>query len=120
LGWPTAGRTRITLKRSGDTFWHRPPNAKANNVLLGMIWVDVAGDFVVENLSTGDRCDLVFTPCGWFGAGRYDISGHITTKDGGKVCTLISPHPQSTVQQVQAVSAASTHVWSAVCVVSHM
>ena len=36
-------------------------------------WVDCHGDFSLTNVTTGARCALHFTPCGWFSAGRYEV-----------------------------------------------
>lgn len=61
-----------------------PPNSKAHNIVIGRTWVDSAGDFYVLNVTTGSKCVLKFTPCGWFSYGRYEYSGFIEDKDGVK------------------------------------
>ncbi|KAJ7961408.1 Oxysterol-binding family protein [Quillaja saponaria] len=45
------GRSRVTLKKDG--------------------W-----EMVLTNLTTGDKVVLYFQPCGWFGAGRYEVDGY--------------------------------------------
>ena len=52
-----------------------PPNSKAHNVIVGSTWVDCCGDFTLLNTGTGAKCSLYFQPCGWFGAGRYEVAG---------------------------------------------
>ena len=70
---PPAGRSRITLRKSGETYSLVPPNSKAHNVIVGRTWVDCYGDFRLANVTTGTQCHLYFTPCGWFGTGRYEV-----------------------------------------------
>lgn len=42
-----SGRTRLQLKKSGDLYWHSPPNSKAHNLIIGQTWIDAYGDFKV-------------------------------------------------------------------------
>ncbi len=69
--WP--GRSRMRLRRTGEVFSLVPPNSKAHNLIVGRIWVDCYGDFKLLNVTTGAKCALYFQPCGWFGAGRYEV-----------------------------------------------
>ncbi|KAK9817890.1 hypothetical protein WJX72_003822 [[Myrmecia] bisecta] len=82
------GRSRIKLRKTGEEFSLVPPNTKANNVVIGRTWIDTAGEFTVLNCTSGAKCSLYFTPCGWFGSGRYEVSGHIYTEEGRKVLAL--------------------------------
>lgn len=76
------GRTRIKLKGTGELFSLVPPPTKAHNVIIGSIWIDTFGDYTLLNSTTGAKAHLFFQPCGWFGAGRYDISGTVKTPEG--------------------------------------
>ncbi|GJN31038.1 hypothetical protein PR202_gb19392 [Eleusine coracana subsp. coracana] len=71
------GRTRVTLKKSGVVLDLVPPLTKVNNLIFGRTWVDSPGELVMTNLTTGDKVVLYFQPCGWFGAGRYEIDGYV-------------------------------------------
>ncbi|XP_012486063.1 oxysterol-binding protein-related protein 3A [Gossypium raimondii] len=71
------GRTRVTLKRDGTVFDLVPPPTKVNNLIFGRTWVDSPGEMIMTNLTTGDKAVLYFQPCGWFGAGRYEIDGYV-------------------------------------------
>ena len=68
------GRSRIQLKKTGEVFSLVPPPSKANNVIIGRVWIDTAGDYSLINTTTGAKCSMYFTPCGWFGSGRYEVS----------------------------------------------
>ncbi|CAN6471768.1 unnamed protein product [Victoria cruziana] len=71
------GRTRVTLKRSGVILDLVPPPTKVNNLIFGRTWVDSPGEMIMTNLTTGDKTVLYFQPCGWFGAGRYEVDGYV-------------------------------------------
>ncbi|KAJ8498239.1 hypothetical protein OPV22_008791 [Ensete ventricosum] len=71
------GRTRVTLKKSGVVLDLVPPPTKVNNLIFGRTWVDSLGEMIMTNLTTGDKVVLYFQPCGWFGAGRYEVDGYV-------------------------------------------
>lgn len=71
------GRTRVTLKRDGVVLDLVPPPTKVHNLIFGRTWIDSPGDMVMTNLTTGDKVVLYFQPCGWFGAGRYEVDGYV-------------------------------------------
>lgn len=83
------GRTRITLRSTGEVFTLVPPNCKAHNLIVGRTWVDSAGDYSCLNVTTGAKASMYFTPCGWFGSGHHEISGYITDEDGKKKIALV-------------------------------
>lgn len=84
------GRTRIKLRRTGEVFSLVPPTSKACNVVVGGIWIDSYGTMSVLNVETGDKAQLDFTPCGWFGQGRYEYEGYVTDGKTGAKCLRIS------------------------------
>jgi hypothetical protein len=71
------GRTRVTLKRDGVVLDLVPPPTKVNNLIFGRTWIDSPGEMIMTNQTTGDKAVLYFQPCGWFGAGRYEVDGYI-------------------------------------------
>uniref|UniRef100_A0A7S0RQA2 Oxysterol-binding protein n=1 Tax=Chlamydomonas leiostraca TaxID=1034604 RepID=A0A7S0RQA2_9CHLO len=78
------GRTRITLRKSGEVYTLVPPNAMVHNIVIGRTWVDAFGPMNINCAATGAKCVLEFTPCGWFSYGRYEFTGYVTDKDGKK------------------------------------
>lgn len=72
---PAAGRTRISLRRTGELYSHVPPSAKVHNLVLGKTWIDSFGSFHVRNVNTGVRVEMEFKPCGWFGSNQYEFEG---------------------------------------------
>lgn len=77
-----AGRTRISLSRSGELFTHVPPHAKVHNIVLGGTWVDAFGEFYVHCPTSGATCRLNFEAAGWFSSGRFQFSGTIEDAEG--------------------------------------
>ncbi|KAI3800869.1 hypothetical protein L1987_28968 [Smallanthus sonchifolius] len=71
------GRTRLKLKKDGVILELVPPPTKVNNLIFGRTWIDSPGDMVLTNVTTGDKVVLYFQPCGWFGAGRYEVDGYV-------------------------------------------
>ncbi|GMH12269.1 hypothetical protein Nepgr_014110 [Nepenthes gracilis] len=71
------GRTHVTFKRDGVVLDLVPPPTKVNNLIFGRTWVDSPGEMIMTNLTTGDKVVLCFQPCGWFGAGRYEVDGYV-------------------------------------------
>uniref|UniRef100_A0A2P2LDM3 Oxysterol binding protein n=3 Tax=Rhizophora mucronata TaxID=61149 RepID=A0A2P2LDM3_RHIMU len=71
------GRTRVTLKRDGTVLDLVPPATKVSNLIFGRTWIDSPGEMVLTNMTTGDKVVLYFQPCGWFGAGRYEVDGYV-------------------------------------------
>ena len=48
--------------------------------------VDCYGNFSLRNAKTGTVCSLYFTPCGWFGTGRYEACIRIDIFFVSKIC----------------------------------
>ncbi|KAI8467608.1 MAG: oxysterol binding protein [Monoraphidium minutum] len=78
------GRTRIQLRSRAETYTHVPPHVKVHSIVIGRTWIDVEGEFYVFCPESGAKCVLNFTPCGWFNAGRYEVSGHVCDAEGAR------------------------------------
>ena len=48
-----AGRTRITLRNSGEVYTLVPPNAMVHNIVIGRTWVDAFGPMYIYCDTTG-------------------------------------------------------------------
>lgn len=78
------GRSRVHLKATGETFYVHPPTSKACNVVVGRTWIDNYGLLSMTNAANGNKAEVEFTPCGWFGQGRYEFSGYVYEASTGK------------------------------------
>ena len=72
-----AGRTRIHLNRWGEVYTLVPPQARVHNIVIGRTWVDACGLLRLHCPTSGVKCELEFSPCGWFGYGRHEFSGYV-------------------------------------------
>lgn len=43
----------------------------------GKTWIDTYGDYTLLNSTTGAKAYMYFKPCGWFGAGRYEVGAAV-------------------------------------------
>lgn len=75
------GSNRFSTKKFGDYFTWGHMDTCAHNVILGGMWVDHFGTLDIVNHTTGDRAVLVFSKCGWLGAGRFALTAEIYDKD---------------------------------------
>lgn len=78
-----AGRTRITLRSTGELYSHVPPSAKVHNLVLGKTWIDSFGPFLVSSVNTGVRVEMEFKACGWFGSNQYEFEGLVLDEQVG-------------------------------------
>jgi len=46
------------------------------------MWVDYTGDVEIINENGKEKCVLSFKKCGWFGEGRYEVTGEILDAEG--------------------------------------
>lgn len=82
------GDSWMELKKTGDKFTWNHLDTCAHNVILGSMWVDHFGTLEVTNTTTNETARIVFTRCGWLGAGRFELNGDILDSNGvvkGKV-----------------------------------
>ncbi|GFH19810.1 uncharacterized protein HaLaN_16828, partial [Haematococcus lacustris] len=112
------GRTRITLRSTGEVYTLVPPNAMVHNIVIGRTWVDAFGPLYIGCASTGAQCVLEFTPCGWFSYGRYEFSGWVQDKEGRKHIRLSGKWNQycdmvpCDAEGVPLEGAESTRLWT--------
>lgn len=59
-----------------------------HNIVIGRTWVDAFGPLTLACPSTGSKCVLNFTPCGWFGYGRHEFSGFVVDKGERVTCSV--------------------------------
>lgn len=58
-------RCRITVKATGEQYYLVPPTTVAHNIILGYTWIDTYGTYEAGSVTSGYKCALEFTPCGW-------------------------------------------------------
>jgi len=78
----TGSKGFISLPKTADLFAWTTPRTTVHNCLVGKVWLDHWGLMPIKNSSTGDKCEIKWKRCGWFGANRWEVEGDIIDKDG--------------------------------------
>lgn len=82
------GSRYIHLDKSGDRYSWTLPKAIVSNLFVGGAFVDHFGTVELKNETTGTSASLSLTRCGWFSAGRYEVTGELLDKTGNKVVSF--------------------------------
>lgn len=83
---PQAARY-LHLTESDTRYSWNLANAVVTNLFIGGTFVDHYGTIELKNESTGCSSVLSLTQCGWFSAGRYEVSGTQLSKEGDPLGT---------------------------------
>jgi len=78
----TGSKGFVSFPKNEDVYSWTTPRATVHNCLVGKVWVDHHGMMPIKNHKTGDKVDLKWKKCGWFGSGRYEIEGDIVDAQG--------------------------------------
>lgn len=78
----------LTLTASGDVYSWTLPSAVVTNLFIGGTFVDHYGVMEVTNTTTSSVSKITLTKCGWFSAGRYQLSGTLTGTAGVELGTF--------------------------------
>lgn len=76
------GLTHVLFPGNGDHFSWKQPTCRVYNIIVGGMWVDYSGDIEITNENGKEKCILSFKKCGWFGEGRYEVTGEILDAEG--------------------------------------
>jgi hypothetical protein len=82
------GSRYVYLKNFDERYEWTLPVSAAQNLFVGGSFIDHYGDLVLRSSPRGSVTHLNFTKCGWFGRGRYAVSGSIEDEDGQQVMEL--------------------------------
>eukprot|EP01101_Sappina_pedata_P010850 TRINITY_DN694_c0_g1_i2.p1 TRINITY_DN694_c0_g1~~TRINITY_DN694_c0_g1_i2.p1 ORF type:complete len:293 (+),score=105.97 TRINITY_DN694_c0_g1_i2:463-1341(+) len=67
------GRTVCKIMPSGNVYEWNYITATANNILVGKTWVDMSGEMIIKNVSTGEKAQLIFSEYGWLSRSLYQV-----------------------------------------------
>lgn len=76
------GHTHVHIPGNGDHFYWKQPDCRVYNIIVGGMWVDYTGDVEIINENGKEKCVLSFKKCGWFGEGRYEVTGEVLDAEG--------------------------------------
>eukprot|EP00178_Gracilaria_changii_P007287 TRINITY_DN2328_c0_g1_i1.p1 TRINITY_DN2328_c0_g1~~TRINITY_DN2328_c0_g1_i1.p1 ORF type:complete len:449 (+),score=85.27 TRINITY_DN2328_c0_g1_i1:59-1405(+) len=83
------GTRYIHFTTTGDHYTWNLPQALVSNLFVGTAFVDHFGSIELRNERTNTTSILELTKCGWFSAGRYEVTGELLDDVGNK---LVSYH----------------------------
>jgi len=78
----TGSKGYVSFPKIGETYQWIPPRSTVHNCLVGRVWVDHWGSMPITNFKTGDKIEIKWKRCGWFGANRYEVEGDIVDANG--------------------------------------
>ena len=58
------------------------PVTSANNIIVGTLYLDLHGQTIIKNLTSGEVVELEFVRRGWLGKNAYVMRGEVKDKDG--------------------------------------
>lgn len=82
------GSRYINLTATNDRYTWTLPKALVSNLFVGGTFVDHFGSLEIHNNTTKSVSVLELSKCGWFSAGRHDVTGHYADADGIKLVTF--------------------------------
>ena len=85
LHFTPKGSTHVILKSKGEHFVVNRPITTANNLILGTLYLDLAGESIAVNRNTGDKWVFRFIKRGWGNKNAYKVEGEIFDGDGNHV-----------------------------------
>ncbi|CAN8062681.1 unnamed protein product [Agarophyton chilense] len=78
------GTRYIHFTETGDHYTWNLPQALVSNLFVGTAFVDHFGSIELRNERSNTTSILELTKCGWFSAGRYEVTGELLDEVGNK------------------------------------
>lgn len=82
------GSRYIHLTDTDDRYSWNLPTALVSNLFVGGAFVDHFGSIELRNETTNTTCTLEMAKCGWFSAGRYEVTGELRDASETRVVTF--------------------------------
>ncbi|KAI6187909.1 Oxysterol-binding protein [Aphelenchoides besseyi] len=77
------GFTHIKFKNSGNHYTYRKITTTVHNIIVGKLWIDNHGETMIENHTTGDKCQLKFHAYSYFSSDKgHKVNGVVKDKKG--------------------------------------
>jgi len=88
LACETVGDMHVILKKYQDHFCWNGIKTVVHNCIIGKMWIDHYGETKIANYKTGDKANLKFRKCGWFGKGQAEVEAWVLDGQGQTRVTL--------------------------------
>ncbi|KAM9845042.1 oxysterol-binding protein-related protein 1-like [Aulostomus maculatus] len=82
------GIITLELPKYNEAYTWTNPTCCVHNIIVGQLWIEQYGNMEVINHRTGERCSMVFKPCGLFGKELHKVEGYILDKSKRKLCAI--------------------------------
>ncbi|CAL8344628.1 unnamed protein product [Merluccius merluccius] len=82
------GVITLELPKYNEAYTWTNPTCCVHNIIVGQLWIEQYGNVEVINHKTGERCSLMFKPCGLFGKELHKVEGYILDKSKKKLCAI--------------------------------
>ncbi|KAM7379374.1 hypothetical protein PAMP_004932 [Pampus punctatissimus] len=82
------GIITLELPKYNEAYTWTNPTCCVHNIIVGQLWIEQYGSVEVINHKTGERCSMMFKPCGLFGKELHKVEGYILDKSKKKLCAI--------------------------------
>ncbi|KAF3858222.1 hypothetical protein F7725_011423 [Dissostichus mawsoni] len=82
------GLLTLELPKYNESYTWTNPTCCVHNIIVGQLWIEQYGSVEVINHKTGERCSMMFKPCGLFGKELHKVEGFILDKSKKKLCAI--------------------------------
>nr|XP_033491999.1 oxysterol-binding protein-related protein 1-like isoform X1 [Epinephelus lanceolatus]XP_033492000.1 oxysterol-binding protein-related protein 1-like isoform X1 [Epinephelus lanceolatus] len=82
------GVITLELPKYNEAYTWTNPTCCVHNIIVGQLWIEQYGSVEVINHKTGERCSMMFKPCGLFGKELHKVEGYILDKSKKKLCAI--------------------------------
>uniref|UniRef100_A0AAQ4R8E0 Oxysterol-binding protein n=1 Tax=Gasterosteus aculeatus aculeatus TaxID=481459 RepID=A0AAQ4R8E0_GASAC len=89
------GLITLELPRYNEAYTWTNPTCCVHNIIVGQLWIEQYGSMEVINHKTGERCSMMFKPCGLFGKELHKVEGYIQDKSKKKLCAIYGKWTES-------------------------
>ena len=82
------GKAHVILKNCGEHYVIERPSTMAQNIILGKMYIDTAGESTLINIKTKEKCVLEYHGKGWSDSTYGLVDGYIFNSAGEKVIEI--------------------------------
>ncbi|KAL3055214.1 hypothetical protein OYC64_017997 [Pagothenia borchgrevinki] len=82
------GLITLELPKYNESYTWTNPTCCVHNIIVGQLWIEQYGSVEVINHKTGERCSMMFKPCGLFGKELHKVEGFILDKSKKRLCAI--------------------------------
>ncbi|XP_068557705.1 oxysterol-binding protein-related protein 2-like [Cebidichthys violaceus] len=89
------GLITLELPKYNEAYTWTNPTCCVHNIIVGQLWIEQYGSVEVINHKTGERCSMMFKPCGLFGKELHEVEGYILDKSKKKLYAIYGKWTES-------------------------